>query len=619
MNPIIVIPTFVTGHNQDEPENIVAVYDHMTPLNRQGELARCLASLRDHQIRVPVGIVVAASPGVEKDAKNKVEDITRAYPELDITVIDAEKENALHSRMVQMGLGDFCEGISLQGYGALRNMGLVMGAVGGYDMVIFIDDDEVVEDDAFLEKACYGMGGLTPKGIPILVKSGFYLDKQDSYRARGKAVWYNHYWQRHQGFNQWIDSAMQGPRLSRGNTLCGGLMAVHREAFERVSFDSCITRGEDLDYFLNLRMYGSEVWFDNEWVVRHLPPAERNEARRFRQEIYRWVYEQRKLEYAKSQVDLFQIPPQTLYPYPGPFLESSMLKNIRKTALLRSIGIPESRKGYFSAAMVARKEAVEYAQRYCADYFSFQYAWPETVAMLENDPAVQGIFEYGRRESLSGAALDEWKLALASDLSGGGRVSEAARPAERREPRQKPDRRNRGRQEQPTQRGDRIFEYYHDEERGVTGGPRPDEAAVATAVPVETEASPETVQAPSPSSAAVQPEIPAARAAQVKPEPPATPQPPARPAWAQAFYDRRDQRTGAAKAGIDHNAAVRKPAKPTVATASQRPAAPQEPAVPQKPAEPPKPAEPAVPTIDEKTKESLGEFELDLTSLGLDE
>ena len=33
----------------------------------------------------------------------------------------------------------------------------------------------------------------------------------------------------------------------------------------RVAFDPWITRGEDTDYLLNLRMYGADVWFDNKW------------------------------------------------------------------------------------------------------------------------------------------------------------------------------------------------------------------------------------------------------------------------------------------------------------------------------------------------------------------
>lgn len=721
MNPIIVIPTYVSGHGQTNSGDVVTVYDHMTPINRQGELARCLGSLRDHGVDVPIGIIVVSSRGLEHEAQAKVEDIAKHFHDLEITIVGAEKEDALHDRMVRMGLGELCDGVSLSGYGALRNMGLVMAAVGGYDMVIFIDDDEVVENDDFLEKSCYGMGGLTPKGIPILVKSGYYLDKQGEYHARDKAVWYNKYWQRHEGFNEWIDSAMRAPRLSRGNTLAGGLMAIHREAFTRVSFDSRIARGEDLDYFLNVRMYGSEVWFDNEWSIRHLPPAERNEASRFTQEIYRWVYEHRKLEYAKSQVDLFQIPPQTLYPYPGPFLESSVLKNIKKTAVLRSVGIPEARKGYVDAAMVARKGALEYAQRYCADYFSFQYGWPEAIAMLERDPAVQGIFEYGRQEPLSGEALDQWRVASADNTFG---QRKAARDADRAESDDAGSKSSSWRnvKRKPRSRGDRIFEYYgagdaadvrppsQDGEDGARAisderadtvedafpveAPRADDLSddrdmdAQMSVPDPAEhadgaSSASTEASALPVSAAVPPAssdengragcVVASTAPQTASAAPAQgADKPSRPAWAKAFYERRDreiaveqktrasERThsevlkkslleehraavAAAKAAKDaKDAEVRKSgvgvsaagtAVSPMSGSTSGPAAHGSDGTPSAPdasagsAAAAKEAgaaagasgSPSEPVIDRKTQESIGEFNLDLSSLGVDD
>ena len=72
---------------------------------------------------------------------------------------------------------------------------------------------------------------------------------------------------------------MRGPRLSRSNHTCGGCLALHKEAFKRLSFDPWIARGEDLDYMLDLRMYGSDIWFDNQWSLRHLPPETESEAR----------------------------------------------------------------------------------------------------------------------------------------------------------------------------------------------------------------------------------------------------------------------------------------------------------------------------------------------------
>ena len=394
MKPVIIIPTYACGKPRRTDTGVIDTYDHMTPITNQGELVRCLTSMRCMEEKAPVVILVVAEKGVEEEALRKIRFEAAHYPELNITVVGAPEEEAMHARMAQMGIGDYAHGLSLTGYSAVKNLGLAYAAVMGYTEAIFIDDDEVIEDPQFLEKATYGLGMLTQKEVPILIKSGYFIDRKGSYHAPDKTEWYNRFWRQHQGFNAWIDQAMSGSRLSSSNLACGGCLALHREAFRRVSFDPWISRGEDLDFLLNVRMFGSEVWFDNKWVIKHQPPAtSKVESRRFIQDIYRWLYEIHKLEFSATQIDLLQIQPESLYPYPGPFLESSMNFNIRMTALLRSIGRAGQRKGYFRAATRARKDALVYAEEHCNKYFAFQRQWPEVMSLLENDIALRGIFE----------------------------------------------------------------------------------------------------------------------------------------------------------------------------------------------------------------------------------
>ena len=59
---------------------------------------------------------------------------------------------------------------------------------------------------------------------------------------------------------------------------------------------------------------GSDIWFDNTWYMHHLPPETKREGLRFRQDIFRWLYEYRKVEYGRTQIDLLQIKPQSLLP-----------------------------------------------------------------------------------------------------------------------------------------------------------------------------------------------------------------------------------------------------------------------------------------------------------------
>lgn len=383
MNPVVLIPTYVSASRRSQGGAVTTTYDHATPLSSEGELPRCLDSLRCVRGLGTVVILVAAEAAIENQAASKIRGIASQFPDLDIVVVGAPEAALVRQRMEQLGIITYGE-VGLAGYGAVRNMGLLMANVLGFDAAVFVDDDEVIDDEAFLERAMYGLGKLTRRGVPILAKTGYYLNDQDSYLSRRSTKWYDRYWEQGKAFNAWITRAMRGPRLSRSNHVCGGCLALHKEAFKRVSFDPWISRGEDLDYMLDLRMYGSDIWFDNTWVLRHLPPKTPREGMRFRQDIFRWLYEYRKLEYARTQIDLMQIKPQSLLPYPGPFLTADVVKRIRRTALLRSIGRPDG-KGYREAAKAASNEAAHYAESHCGKYFEFQFMWPTLMLRMEND------------------------------------------------------------------------------------------------------------------------------------------------------------------------------------------------------------------------------------------
>lgn len=384
MNPVIIIPTFVTSHNDPHSGGVTAVFDHATNLGQQGELPRCLASLEKVNGIGQIIVLVVCDPSISKEAEEQVQVIISAFPQLSIALVGEPELNLVHQRLEQLGLGRLTKEISLSSYAAMRNLGLVLADTLGFDAVVFLDDDAVIEDEDFLKKAVYGLGKITRKGVPILAKTGYYLNARGSYLSANDDSWYNRFWEQSRAFNKWISKAMKGPRLSRSSHVCGGILAIHREAFKRLSFDPWITRGEDLDYMLDLRMYGSDIWFDNTWWMRHLPPRTDNEGTRFRQDVYRWLYEYRKIEYSRTQIDLLQIKPASLEPYPGPMLASGLHRRIRTTAYLRSLGRPD-KQAYRDAAAAAKGEAELYAQRNCAKYFEFQSIWPEVMARMEND------------------------------------------------------------------------------------------------------------------------------------------------------------------------------------------------------------------------------------------
>ena len=385
MQPVVIIPTYISANRRRRPERgILSNYDHTTALSQKGELGRCLESLEKVRGLGLVVVLTVAEPGIETQAVEKVRAVAAAHPALTTLVIGDAELAIVRERMEQLNIGEMADEVGFVSYGAVRNLGLVVANALGFDAAVFVDDDEVIDDPDFLKRAMYGLGKLTRKGIPILAKTGYYLNDQGSYLSKWEDKWYNRFWQQGSAFNEWISKAMKGPRLSRSNHVCGGCLAIHKEAFKRLAFDPWIARGEDLDYMLNLRMYGSDIWFDNQWVLRHLPPRTPSEGDRFRQDIFRWLYEYRKLEYSRALIDLQQVKPQSLEPYPGPFLEPGLAKRIKRTAFLRSIGRPD-KKAYRRAAHCTTGEAAAYAESNCAKYFEFQYVWPEAMARLESD------------------------------------------------------------------------------------------------------------------------------------------------------------------------------------------------------------------------------------------
>ncbi|MCF0104497.1 MAG: hypothetical protein HUJ51_03850 [Eggerthellaceae bacterium] len=384
MNPVMIIPTYISSRKSCDSAEVIDVYDHTTALSASGELPRLLISMENFPENIPVMILVSSSEHVaEKAEKNVCETVAR-FPEIPALVIGRKEEDLVHQRMQALGISDIYEKIALKGYSAIKNMGLVLANVFGFDSVIFVDDDEVIEDPDFIKKAMYGLGKLTKSGVPILAKSGFFLNEERSYLSNSANKWYNRYWDQGAAFNKWITKAMKGKRIQRSNHVCGGCLALHKEAYNRVAFDPWIPRGEDMDYLLDLRAYGSDIWFDKLWHLVHLPPKTNDPTMRFRQDIIRWLYMYRKIEFSRTQIDLLQIKPESLMPYPGPFLQSNMYSRIWKTAQIRRLAKPHG-LSYRKAANAVRKEASQYAEKKCNKYFGFQNVWPEIIKRMAND------------------------------------------------------------------------------------------------------------------------------------------------------------------------------------------------------------------------------------------
>lgn len=387
LNPVVVIPSYWCGRRSSHSINRGVVYDHMTPIDQPGELSRCLESLR-HVVGVDrIILLVAAEPGVENQAVERVRAIADHFMDLNIVIIGEAEMRHIHRRFEQVGIGEYKGAACLTGYGAIRNLGLIVASIFGHDTVVFVDDDEVIPNADFLERAMHGIACKTPTGSIITAKTGFFYDSYDSPKAPEDVPWYDHFWNKAADFNDYIEGVLRGPRLSRSNVCCGGCMVLHADAYGSIAFDPWIARGEDLDYLINARMYGSDVWFDNQFSLLHLPPEGTQHSGRFEQDVYRWFYEVRKIEFAKTQIDLMQVAPSALDPYPGPWLEPSIHRRARLTAYLRAIGHKEHGE-YLRIGNKTIRDAGEFARENCANYFELQHQWPSIVRAMWSNSAL---------------------------------------------------------------------------------------------------------------------------------------------------------------------------------------------------------------------------------------
>lgn len=391
MNPAIIIPTYWAA----DPTQI-GVYDHATALDEPlPELARCLDSLDDVRGIVRTIILVVAKPADEKAARARVNAIVRDHAYLNPVVIGSAE-----ARFISGAIDEVCpnltgEVVSLRGYGAIRNMGLAVAAIFGHDVAVFMDDDEVALSDSFLVDAVYGLGMLTRQDLRIYAKTGHFIDSNDSHLAdESKAKFWERWWSKRAEFNTWMKAALAGTRICRSNYVCGGCLAVHAEAFSRVAFDPWITRGEDLDYLFNLRLLGLEMWFDNKWFVRHLPPASADEPNRFLQDIYRWVYERAKLAYCSQDPSLRQVTPASLMPYPGRWLLPELESRATRTALARTIAGP-NRLANFKILTSWKRDTQAYASQRETSYLRMISMWPDVINGLWGDEELAAIILKG--------------------------------------------------------------------------------------------------------------------------------------------------------------------------------------------------------------------------------
>ena len=367
------------------------MYDYTTPIDKPlPELETCLSSLESVSGVLRVIVLVVAPQECEEAARARVSSICRAHADLNPLVIGSGEAAHVERAVGRTAHHVTGETVSLRGYGAIRNMGLAVAAVLGHDVVVFLDDDEVAPEADFLTKAVWGLGSLTRQNLPVLVKSGFFMDELGSPYAEPSTEWSERYWSKAADFkprdgarpDELVAHHALQPPVRRAAARC------MRPPSRRCPLTPYITRGEDLDYVLNLRANGMDVWFDNEWYVQANPPEEMAGAPSvFMQDVHRWLYEYRKLGAMNARRDLRTITPESLMPYPAPWLSAEVRQRVFRTALRRFVTGP-NRLAYLRILTKGRHDADKFARSASSRYLSFAMVWPTIVSALWGDRVI---------------------------------------------------------------------------------------------------------------------------------------------------------------------------------------------------------------------------------------
>ncbi|WP_160197903.1 cyclic nucleotide-binding domain-containing protein [Senegalia massiliensis] len=403
MRQTVVIPTYWSRKSTEGWKKGDAIYDHPTPVDKEGTLKRTLESLKnlnDKDFKLVI-LLCPTTIDIEKEAEEKVKNIINSVdmgietflftPRSLRTIKNIFKSSDLKREIIDM--------MSLKGYSNVRNMCLFSAHILASDVVILIDDDEIIENKNFISMSKKYIGKRI-YGEIIYGVAGYYLNKHDEYYDDVDMEPWMTYWDRFGSKAKAFDKIIGcEPRLKQTPFAFGGAMVIHKNLYQLIAFDPNITRGEDIDYLINSKMFGFNFFLDNKLSVKHLPPKKNHPVwQRFREDIYRFMYERAKLSSQYAVNNMTIVKPEDFDPYPGEFLKDDLEDKIYKTNVLLSLeylaeGDTEASKETMKNIYISKYEAVKEKDPF-TQYRYIQRNWQKIVDFtIQNRYQIRKIME----------------------------------------------------------------------------------------------------------------------------------------------------------------------------------------------------------------------------------
>jgi len=399
----VVIPTYWTWPKDIKDKEEKSIFDHPTPLNLDGTLARTLESFKKIDYPDFDILVIAASTNVEiaEKVEKRVQGIIDKFKDkFEIKHFSYSKLKILRERLFELGHYKILQEINLENYNNIRNLQLIVSYINNSDVVVGIDDDEVINDSNYLYKAAKYVGK-EYKGDFIAGVAGYYLDREGSHRLKvgGQEKLENLFDKKSYLMDLTYDRLDHTEGcLVKTPVVFGGNMVFPRTTIERISFDPYNTRGEDIDYLINAKMEGLNFFLDKELNITHLQPDYKNahahnriNISQLKQDILRFIYEKEKIEQVKKYNNLNNIDIEELMPYPGSFFEDKVFSDSEEklAKALSDKNIAEIEPGKEARDFI--NYAKKRAKKLVPEYFKFRLLWKDMIKDIKDDQKLREV------------------------------------------------------------------------------------------------------------------------------------------------------------------------------------------------------------------------------------
>ncbi|MFH1591502.1 MAG: hypothetical protein ABIC95_06260 [archaeon] len=337
MKTLIVIPTYWSHENYGLNEQKLPVFDHPTPVNSKGTFIRTLESLKilkdtDFDVLVIASAVSAKVMGemYKKIKKELIEYTKNSKIKLYLlSRVEVDKFKKIIKKNYQDRYNVF---LHMKGYSPVRNLSLIAAQILDAEILISIDDDEIITDPDFLFKAKEFIGkehnGKMVDGI-----AGYYTYENNRINLIDKKSKWRSSWNQVKLMNAAFDQFIKkGPRLKEAHWMLGGCSVIHRNLFTKIPFDIRIPRGEDIDYLINSKMWGFNIFFDRKIFIKHTPsPSGHPLWKMHRTDIYRFIYQRQKIRQQRTHMNMVKVETKNLAPYTSAFIGKNLDSKIERS------------------------------------------------------------------------------------------------------------------------------------------------------------------------------------------------------------------------------------------------------------------------------------------------